>query len=76
MARILWDPAREPITVPRLRQWVQDAGFGEIETFALTQRSTGLVARKVPVRPKRRSRTAACSVRMAAFEPIYCPAEM
>jgi hypothetical protein len=38
------DPSREPISVPALRGWLGEVGFGQIDHFALTTRSTCLTA--------------------------------
>ncbi len=43
---LLSDPNREPITVPLLRTWVKEAGFKDLNVFALTERSTCLIAVK------------------------------
>jgi SAM-dependent methyltransferase len=46
LARMVWDPANEPITLQSLRRWVAEAGFCAVETFPVTDRSSGLIARK------------------------------
>lgn len=46
LARMLWAPDREPITVSCLRQWIAGVGFVAIKTIPLTERSIGLTARK------------------------------
>ncbi len=43
---LLSDPTREPISVAKLRGWVEEAGFHHVESFALTQRSTCFAAIK------------------------------
>jgi hypothetical protein len=40
------DAGREPITLPKLRNWVCEAGFRDVKTFGLTARSTCLTAVK------------------------------
>ena len=46
LGRQLDDPHRGAISVPRLQQWVGEVGFEKVRTFALTERSTCLIARK------------------------------
>lgn len=46
LKRMLWDPSRDPITIQVLKGWIADAGFQGIRSFALTERSTGLLAEK------------------------------
>ncbi len=46
VARLLSDPKREPITLPGLRGWIEETGFKNVRTFALTERSTCLIAVK------------------------------
>ena len=44
LGRQLTDPKRQIISVPLLRDWVRQAGFANVHTFALTSRSTCLTA--------------------------------
>ncbi len=43
---LLSDPNREPITFPGVRGWIEETGFKNVGTFALTERSTCLIAVK------------------------------
>ena len=40
------DPEREAISAPKLREWIEDAGFKDVRSFALTERSICLTATK------------------------------
>lgn len=39
-------PEREAISAPKLRKWIEDAGFKDVQSFALTERSTCMTATK------------------------------
>ncbi|MGD2109576.1 MAG: methyltransferase dimerization domain-containing protein [Phycisphaerae bacterium] len=43
---LLSDPSRDPIPAGELKLWVSQAGFNDIDVFALTERSTCLTAVK------------------------------
>lgn len=42
----LFDPEREIISVPLLRDWVEESGFKNLKVFSLTERSTCFIAGK------------------------------
>ena len=46
LARLLWEADRAPITRSRVRSWLERVGFGEIDVFPLTERSTCILARR------------------------------
>jgi predicted nicotinamide N-methyase len=43
---LLSDPNREPITLPGVQAWIEETRFKSVKTFALTERSTCLIAAK------------------------------
>lgn len=46
LGRLLYDADREIISVPLLRHWVEESDFKNLRAFALTERSTCLIAEK------------------------------
>ena len=46
LVQLLDDPNRQTISVPLLRRWVEQAGFGNVKTSALTERSSCLIAQR------------------------------
>ncbi len=43
---LLDDPDRETISLPLLRQWLEETGFKDIHAFTLTERSTCVIGKK------------------------------
>jgi len=44
--QVLFDADRELLSVPLLRHWIEESGFKNLRIFALTERSTCLIAQK------------------------------